>query len=279
MLKTSRDNIRKKSEKDKCKVYRIDSKPLEGKELEESPEESKTFVVETLSKKVGLHKMLKSLLKDNKEFKQKIREHKVKIREHEDMIRNLVSKENSRSNYEIIGSSRFRCVMSLVYELEQNINTMTTNLANKLYTKFPREYRTLVLSNNNKKKTITYYDALALESDSARRKLLNSIQENFDMEYKIYKKVDLVTVMPKLRELRRKRNKFSAHLFEEETSESNLKVKVNILLDIEKALAEGDVSEDVKEVDILILIAMNKKKTDIEKTNNKTLQEILLAKE
>ena len=77
MLQRSRDNIRKKSEKEKCKVYRIDSKPLEGKELEESPEESKTFVVETLSKKVGLHKMLKSLLKDNKEFKQKIREHEV----------------------------------------------------------------------------------------------------------------------------------------------------------------------------------------------------------
>ena len=208
MLQRSRDNIRKKSEKEKCKVYRIDSKPLEGKELEESPEESKTFVVETSSKKVGLHKMLESLLKDNKEFKQKIREHEV-------TIRNLVSKENSRSNYEIIGSSRFRCVMSLVYELEQNINTMTTNLANKLYTKFPREYRTLILSNNNKKKTITYYDALALESDSARRKLLNSIQENFDIEYKIYQKVDLVTVMPKLRELRRKRNKISAHLFEE----------------------------------------------------------------
>ena len=70
------------------------------------------------------------------------------------------------------------------------------------------------------------------------------------------------------------------HIYlKKETSESNLKVKANILLDIEKALAKGDVSEDVKEVDILILIAMNKKKTDIEKTNNKTLQEILLAKE
>ena len=89
MLKTSRDNIRKKSEKEKCKVYRIDSKPLEGKELEESPEESKTFVVETSSKKVGLHKMLESLLKDNKEFKQKIREHEVTHKEFKQKIKNM----------------------------------------------------------------------------------------------------------------------------------------------------------------------------------------------
>ena len=149
MLETSRDNIRKQSEKENCKVYRIDSKPLEGKELEQSPEESKTFLVETSPKVDGIYKMLESLQKDNREFKQKIREHEVTIGD-------LVSKENSRSYYEIIGSRRFLCVMSLVYELEHNINTMTTNLANMLHTKSPREYRTLVLSKNNKKKTITW---------------------------------------------------------------------------------------------------------------------------
>ena len=97
MLETSRDNIRKQSEKENCKVYRIDSKPLEGKELEQSPEESKTFLVETSPKVDGIYKMLESLQKDNREFKQKIREHEVthkelqqtqkeyqqKIREHE----------------------------------------------------------------------------------------------------------------------------------------------------------------------------------------------------
>ena len=93
-----------------------------------------------------------------------------------------------------------------------------------MYKTSPREYKTLVFSNNNIKKNITYYDVLALESDSARRKLLNSIQQNFDKEYETYEKVDLVTVMPKLRELTRKRNKISTNLFEEETSESNLKV-------------------------------------------------------
>ena len=175
-----------------------------------------------------------------------------------------------------ISSSWFFCVMSLVYELEQNINTLTKTLANKLYKTSPREYKTLVFSNNNIKKNITYYDVLALESDSARRKLLNSIQQNFDKEYETYEKVDLVTVMPKLRELTRKRNKISTNLFEEETSKSNLRVQVRILLDIQKALAKGDVNEKVKEVDDIILIAINKKKTNIEKTNNKTLEKILL---
>ena len=186
-----------------------------------------------------------------------------------------MSKEKSRSYYENIGLSRFFCVMSLVYELEQNINTLTKTLANKLYKTSSREYKTLVFSNNNKKKNITYYDVLTLESDSARRKLLNSIQQNFDMEYETYEKVDLVTVMPKLRELTRKRNKISTNSFEEETSKSNLRVQARILLDIQKALAKGDVNEKVKEVDDIILIAINKK-TDIEKTNNKTLEEILL---
>ena len=81
--------------------------------------------------------------------------------------------------------------------------------------------------------------------------------------------------MPKLYQFRQKRNKFSAHLFEQQTTNLNLQVKVQILLDIEKALAEGNLSEEVKEVDGLILIAMNREKADIEKTNNKTLVEIL----
>ena len=116
---------------------------------------------------------------------------------------------------------------------------------------------------------------LALKNDSARKELLDLIQENFDKKNETYERVDVVTIMLKLRELRQKRNKFSTHLFEEETSESNLKVKVEILLDIEKALAEGNLSEELKEVDGFILIAMNKEKADIEKTNNKTLEEIL----
>ena len=41
-------------------------------------------------------------------------------------------------------------------------------------------------------------------------------------------------------------------------------------------MAKGDVSEKVNEVDDIILIAINKKKTDIEKTNNKIVEEILL---
>ena len=218
---------------------------------------------------------LKGIVEKNKEeFSQKIESLEAKIKEHKLTIINLDVKEKARAIYQNISTSRLLFVMSLVYELEQSTHTFTKTLANKFYETSPQEYETLVLNKKNKKKNITYYDVLALESDSARKKLLNLIQQNFDKEHETYERVDLVIVMLKLCELMQKRNKFSTHLFEEETSESNLKVKVEILLDIEKALAKGNLSEELKEVDGFILIAMNKEKADIEKTNNKTLEEI-----
>ena len=219
---------------------------------------------------------LKGTVEKNKEeFSQKIESLEAKIKEHKLTIINLDAKEKARAIYQNISTSRLLFVVSLVYELEQSIHTFTETLPNKFCETSSQEYKTLVLNKNNKKKNITSYDVLALESDSASKLLLNSIQQNFDKEHETYERVDLVIVMLKLRELRQKRNKFFVHLFEEQKNESNLKVKVEILLDIEKALAEGNLSEELKEVDGFILIAINKEKADIEKTNNKTLEEIL----
>ena len=65
---------------------------------------------------------------------------------------------------------------------------------------------------------------LALKNDSARKELLDLIQENFDKKNETYERVDLGTLMPKLHKLRQKRNKFFPHLFEQ-TTNLNLQVK------------------------------------------------------
>ena len=104
---------------------------------------------------------------------------------------------------------------------------------------------------------MTYYDVLVLKSDGARKELLDLIKETFVKENETYERVDLETLMAKLYQLRQKRNKFSAHLFKTKKKDLNLEVKVQILLDIEKVLLEGNLSEELNEIDGLILIAIN----------------------
>jgi hypothetical protein len=85
--------------------------------------------------------------------------------------------------------------------------------------------------------------------------------------------------MPKLQKLRQNKNRFFAHSFEDKTCDLNLEQKVQILLDIEKAITEDNFEREILEVEGLILIAMNKQKDNIEKTNNKTLEQIMEEEE
>ena len=187
MLPTSRDNIRGDLETKNYNVYRIDSTPLERKELKDSLGENKTFLVESSPSKV-LNDLIKSVEglkgiveKNKEEFSQKIESLEAKIKEHKLTITNLEAKEKARAIYQNISTSQLLFVVSLVYELEQSIHTFTKTLPNKFYETYPQEYnKTLVLNKKNKKKNITYYDVLALESDSARKKLLNLMQQNFE---------------------------------------------------------------------------------------------------
>ena len=200
LLLTSCDNIRGDLETKNYNVYRIDSTPLERKELKDSPGENITFLVESSLSKV-LNDLIKSVQglkgtveKNKEEFSQKIESLEAKIKEHKLTITNFNAKEKARAIYQNISTSRLLFVVSWVYELEQSIHTFTKTLPNKFYETSPQEYETLVLNKKNKKKNITYYDVLALESDSARKKLLNSIQQNFDKEHETYERVDLVIV-------------------------------------------------------------------------------------
>jgi polygalacturonase len=67
----------------------------------------------------------------------------------------------------------------------------------------------------------------------------------------------------------------SAHLFEDKSCDVNLEIKVQVLLDIEKTISEGNVASEIVEVEGLILIAMNRQKDNIQKTKNKTLEQIM----
>jgi hypothetical protein len=60
-----------------------------------------------------------------------------------------------------------------------------------------------------------------------------------------------------------------AHLFEDKSCDLNLEIKVEVLLDIEKAISEGNVASEILEVEGLILITMNRQKNNIQKTKNK----------
>jgi predicted SAM-dependent methyltransferase len=67
----------------------------------------------------------------------------------------------------------------------------------------------------------------------------------------------------------------SAYLFEDKSCDVNLEIKVQVLLDIEKTISEGNVASEILKVEGLILIAMNRQKDNIQKKKNKTLEQIM----
>jgi hypothetical protein len=266
------------SKRKNVKVYRINSSPLKSNELKDSPGENETFLVES-----SPSKLLKNLIETIENCKERIesleRENKEQnelIKEQREFIKDLSAKEKARALYERIHTSRLLCIISLVHELEESIHSITKLEAIRLSNKYPEQYRRLVRTTKGKiKERITYYDVLAFESASTHGKLLDTIQRKFSKENEAYGNVDLKTLMPKLQKLRQKRNKLSAHLFEDKSSDLNLEIKIEVLLDIEKAISEGNVASEILEVEGLILIAMNREKDNIEKKNNKTLEQIV----
>jgi hypothetical protein len=265
------------------KVYRIDSNPFKTNELKDSTGENETFLVESSSSK-----LLKNLIQTVENLKERteslergrLKERKEsfyrEMKEQKELIEDLSDKENARALYERIHTSRFLCIMSLVHELEESIHSLTKLEAVKLSNKYPEEYRRLVkTTKGNIKQRITYYDVLAFESTNREGKLLDIIQKKFNKENEAYGNVDLKILMPKLQKLRQNTNRLSTHLFENKLCDLNLEIKAQVLLDIEKAISEGNVWSEILEVEELILIAMNREKDNIEKTKNKTLEQIV----
>jgi hypothetical protein len=251
--------------------------------LKDLPGENETFFVESSPSKLlknlietvqSLKERIESLERES--LKERTESLEREMKEQKELIEDLSAKENARALYERIHTSRFLCIMSLAHELEESIHSLTKLEAVKLSNKYPEKYRRLVkTTKGNIKQRITYYDVLAFESTNREGKLLDLIQKKFNKENEAYGNVDLKILMPKLQKLRQNTNRLSTHLFEDKLCDLNLEIKAQVLLDIENAISEGNVWSEILEVEQLILIAMNREKDNIEKTINKTLEQIV----
>ncbi|KAH6559453.1 hypothetical protein KP509_1Z007800 [Ceratopteris richardii] len=100
------------------------------------------------------------------------------------------------------------------------------------------------------------------------------IQESFDKEHKDFPKMRHDIIMLKLCKLRQFQNQILAYLFED-NRKFKLNIQAQILLDIEKGINEDTLQKELKDISILISIAVKTCRDYIENKSNKTLEEIV----